>query len=458
MELLWLHPIRTTTSTPINVVFWRYRVEQRKASIVTKQFKRTFDEDAINGLGKSTRFCRRERTITPYRLAMSLVEAFATKSVASIADVQRAFNALCNTSVQYKPFHNQLAKRQFPEFTRQLFERLLTELACSTLRFDESSPFAIFTQISIQDGTSFAVKPALAKEFPGRFTTTSPAAVELHVNLDLFSESVNQVVLSPDSAAEARFLPPAETLAGSLLLADRGYFGKRYLRDLAQAGAHFIVRGTASMDPVILRALRPDGSEIKSYVGRRLKTIAKHISRYDFLDLDVRYTVGRETFDCRLIASPNPKENRPRYIATNLDRTLFTVEQVSDGYRLRWQIELLFKEWKSHANLHAFDTANPAIAEGLIWAALCAAVVKRYCAHITQRMAGVCISTQKVAMCIHHVLIDLLRALMHKPRNLNAAVGRAIKFLSSNARRAHPKRDRLTGRLKHGLVPVYGGC
>jgi len=37
---------------------------------------------------------------------------------------------------------------------------------------------------------------------------------------------------------------------------------------------------------------------------------------------------------------------------------------------LRWGIELLFKEWKSYANLHAFDTANAGIVEGLIWAAI----------------------------------------------------------------------------------------
>ncbi|MDZ7753240.1 MAG: hypothetical protein U5S82_16690 [Gammaproteobacteria bacterium] len=29
------------------------------------------------------------------------------------------------------------------------------------------------------------------------------------------------------------------------------------------------------------------------------------------------------------------------------------------------------------------DTANPHIVEGLIWAALCAATLKRYCAHRT---------------------------------------------------------------------------
>jgi len=46
-------------------------------------------------------------------------------------------------------------------------------------------------------------------------------------------------------------------------------------------------------------------------------------------------------------------------------------------YRLRWQIGLCVKEWKSYANLHRFDIANPPIAAGLIWASPCAAILRR---------------------------------------------------------------------------------
>jgi hypothetical protein len=67
----------------------------------------------------------------------------------------------------------------------------------------------------------------------------------------------------------------------------------------------------------------------------------------------------------------------------------------------------LFKEFKSHANLRAFDTANPHIAEGLIWAALCAAALKRHCAHLAQHLSGKPISTQKVAKCAFHILSAL---------------------------------------------------
>lgn len=40
------------------------------------------------------------------------------------------------------------------------------------------------------------------------------------------------------------------------------------------------------------------------------------------------------------------------------------------------------------ANLHAFDTPNAAIVEGLIWAAIGAAALKRFLAHATDLRGG----------------------------------------------------------------------
>jgi hypothetical protein len=38
---------------------------------------------------------------------------------------------------------------------------------------------------------------------------------------------------------------------------------------------------------------------------------------------------------------------------------------------------LLFKEWKSHANLHRFSATKAPIAQGLLWIAIAAALLKR---------------------------------------------------------------------------------
>ena len=431
---------------------------QISARTMVNQFKRSFDQTRLNALGKRAKLCQRERTITPHRLALAMIEAFASTDIDSIADVHRTFNALCDQSVQYKPFHNQLAKKGFAEFTRRLLSQLLNELASDVLRLSPTSPFAKFKHICAHDGTSFALKHTLAETFSGRFTTISPAAVELHVNLDLLSDAVNSVVMAPDSESERQFLPPPSELHGDLLLADRGYFARGYLAELQQAGGAFIVRGTASMNPTIIKALDATGGEIKSWRGKRLKEIATRIAKREAVDLTVRFQWQGQDFDCRLIAHPNLRAGTPRYLLTNLDRHEFKIEHIADGYRLRWQIELLFKEWKSHANLKAFDTNNAHIAEGLIWAALCAATLKRYCAHMTERLRQVAISTRRVAMCAHHVLTNVLRALLHAPGQLSRAITRTIDYLAQNAPRAHPKRDAKRGRLKIGLQHAFDVC
>jgi len=429
------------------------------ANTVTRQFKRTFSESRLNAMGKAARLCQREREITPWRLMLSLIEAFSSATVDSIADLQRTFNALCETGVQYKPFHNQLVKAGFPEFVRAVLCRMLDELACNVLRWSPESPFARFGHIRIQDGTSFALKRSLANVWPGRFTTISPAAVELHVEFDLMSEMVNRVELTPDSTSERASLPGAHDLAGDLLLADRGYFGMPYLQAVDTAGGFFIVRGKSDMNPLILKATGPDGREVERLRDRRLKEAKHLLSKYECLDLTVRFTgkdLDDKQFECRLVVHPNLRSDEtPRYLVTNLDAEDFSPEHISDGYRLRWQIELLFKEWKSHANLHAFDTGKPTIAEGLIWASLCAATVTRYCAHVTQRIRRVAMSTRTVAKCIHHVLRDVVHDLMHRPGHLDCSLERAVDYLAANARRAHPQRDRRKGRLKTGLAHAY---
>lgn len=225
------------------------------------------------------RFCRRERVVTPFRLALFLIERFSTGSVKCIADIQRAFNALCESEVCYKPFHNQLAKRQFPTFVRLLLSRLLNELASEVLRFTPSSPFARFQHIRIQDGMSFALKSTLAETFPGRFTTISPAAVELHVDLDMMSETINLVVLKPDSSAERQFLPDVKEVQDGLLLGGRGYFSRAYLRSLDHAGGFFIVRATTATNPLIVQTIGPDGQELSRRPERRPVTLSAPASR-----------------------------------------------------------------------------------------------------------------------------------------------------------------------------------
>ena len=209
---------------------------------------------------------------------------------------------------------------------------------------------------------------------------------------------------------------------------------------------NYVVRDKTTLNPVVRAGYGAEGQVLRGVRGKKLREVRKK----GLVDFDVIREQDDKTFRARLIASWNRSQHQYRYLVTNLPRSRYTPQAIGQAYRLRWQIALPFKEWKSYANLHSFNTANPAIAEGLIWAAVAAAAMKRYLAHMTQGrfsklpagpatafrihinsmsyrrsrhlgvdferlpqvLRAVEVSTRKVSMCAHHVLGDLFRALI----------------------------------------------
>jgi len=410
---------------------------------------RALSVDDVNQLGRDTGQAVRLRTVTPHRLFLALVSALASGRVESLADLLRAFNHQQGVEVAYKAFYNRLARAGFARFMRGMLTRLIDRLRLDTLTPEGERAVARFRDIVIHDGSSFAVKAALHTTFPGRFTTIEPAAVEVHATYSGFADEVCAVDVAPDQDAERPFLPAPATLTDCLLLADRGYPSVAYFEAVRAHGGFFIVRLTRTYDPWVCAAW-VEGT--RTAVPTRIRVsrfLARHAGRR--IDLDVEFVHGPQRVCFRVIVLPGREPAMTR-LCTNLSRTPFSVDVVARLYRFRWQIELCFKEWKSYANLHQFDTANPHIAEGLIWASLCAAVVKRFLAHAAQRVgAGTPMSTRRVAMCAHHILHALVTAL-RLGVGLLGALRRGLAYLLANARRAHPDRDRRTGRLRAGLI------
>src|SRR5881409_2937294 len=335
-------------------------------------------------------------------------------------------------------------------------ERLISDMTLKVLGFEKGRAFGEFRHIILQDGSSFAIHDGLREVFPGRFKAVKPAAVELHATMDLLCDAPTTVVLTPDTTNEQAFLPEPATLTGSLLLADRGYIDLGYLRRVAQARGFFIIRAKAGMNPQVVEAWREDGLRLRALRNKPLKVIHAKLPKRHRVELVVVWQVEEHPLRLRLLISWNRQTKEFCYLLTNLPAKRYHLDMIYRAYKWRWQVELLFKEWKSYANLHAFDTANPAIVEGLIWAAIAAAVLKRFLAYMTQLLAEVPMSTRKVAMCAIHVLGNLVEALKRGDlAGLYAALETAITYLACHAQRAHPKRDRQTGRAQLGLEPYF---
>ena len=239
-------------------------------------------------------------------------------------------------------------------------------------------------------------------------------------------------------------------------MADRGYVDLHSLRRVQDEGGFFLIRAKAGMNPQVLEAFREDGTRRRSLRNKSLQAIHAKLPKRQRVELVVQGQVDGAPLCLRLILSWNRRTKSFCSFLTNLPSQGYPIEVICRAYKWRWQVELLFKEWKSSANLHAFDTANTALVEGLIWTAIAAAALTRFLAHMTQLLAEVPMSTRKVAMCALHVLGDLVEALKRGDAvGLYAALEAAITYLARHAQRAHPKRDRQTGRAQLGLEPCF---
>lgn len=433
-------------------------MDAQELTMIATQLKQAFDPEVLTHLGRETGFTERLRRVTPQRLGLALLTACAAQKVETLADLQRAFNALNDTTVSYKPFYGQLAKPAFPVWMEAVVQQLLAHLVRETLTPLPDRCLAAFTALQIQDSTGLKVHPALRPQFPGRYPVKAPAVAELHVTFSLTHDQAVRIALTSQRADPRAHLPAPTTLAGSLILTDRGYQSAEYGRQVDAAGGFVIMRCTQKVNPQ-LRACWLGGQRRPEWDGKRLAELLPHLTGQD-ADLDVEWHPGRgrpQRVRLRLVLLWNPQKRQHCYLVTNLDRERFPAAVVGQLYRLRWQIELLFKEWKSYSNLHRFDTQNAAITTGLIWAALAAALLKRFLAQAAQAsFAAGTVSTRKAAMALAPYLPRLGRQLLQGgDRGLRTVLRELLAFLHVNAQRSNPTREAQQGRSSFGLQPAH---
>jgi hypothetical protein len=403
------------------------------------RFRAVLADGTLDAVARRSRFIRRERVVSAADIFWAFMVTLGAQPMEYISDVLRTLNAQRGLALRYKPFWNRLAQPAFCRFMKVMFGILCREMVVQVLTSARGSVSEYFSDILLDDGSSFAVASGLRAVFPGRFTKFSPAAIELHAHMSLRTGAPCHVVLAPDKEGERQFLPPAHTLPRrSLSLRDRGYVDLDYFEALAEAEAFLICRASTTLNPTIVRVLAGLPKRAgKRWEGQLLQTLRRSKLRHD-LDLLVSWPrKDGPSLQLRLVIRYVREKKSWTWLLTNLPPD-FTAENIARLYRLRWQIELLFKDWKSYANLHALQSEHPAIVEGFIWASLCAAFLKRSVASFSQLLLARPVSSRLVAMAGPHLLPMLANwAQRGFPIRL---LRRIMFFVANNARPTHPER------------------
>jgi Transposase DDE domain len=288
-------------------------------------------------------------------------------------------------------------------FTVATAALLRTVLLGSVQQVIASDPVAIpilqrFTGVRVHDSTTIVLPDVLADHAQGcggQTATNTAAALKCGLQLDLLTGAYTHLDLADGRAADQRLpLNHAPLPPGTLRLADLGFLDLGGLATLAAAGAYFLSKLSASMTlsdgsqspvalPSFMRNLGPCAQwEGDVWVGQEHALPARLLVQ----------AVPQEVADQRrrrIRAEARRKGRTPSAAAlalaawtifiTNVPVELLSLPEALVLAKVRWQIELIFKLWKSYGLVDQWRTGKPARILCELYAKLLGMVLQQWC-------------------------------------------------------------------------------
>lgn len=260
-------------------------------------------------------------------------------------------------------------------FIEKLFEALLNRQQLNTQI--SSHLLAHFNSIKVMDSTEFKLPDYFAEAFPGYSACNALACAAIQLEYDVLSGNVHHFSLgnarqSDKTVADIRM----ESIGwGDLILRDLGYYSVDSYAKIEQQKAFYVSRLKSQV------GIYQKQSNV--YVKLSWKDILQQIqeSKNDHFDQWV-YIGTEQKHPVRMIAWVLPEDasknrlqkkqskkgklrkedtiwSQLNVFVTNIERSIVDAEQAYNLYKIRWQIEVMFKIWKSIININTVHKMKP---------------------------------------------------------------------------------------------------
>lgn len=360
-------------------------------------------------LGIRSGFRQRRSRITPAAWVQGLVFGWLSNPQASVSGLARSI-AIAGANIS-----PQAVQQRFSEASVELLSAVLSRLMAHSL--NESMLQSVskgqslrwmeaFPRILIRDSSVITLPVALKEKWRGTGGFAGPSAgLKISVQWEWHSGQILPLQLSHASlhdqtAAEEQDQvirkQGYEPQPGEMNLFDLGYFKLQWLKQLASQGSYFCCRYKNRTD--VLRAVGPDGERVAANLVDWLAELPQ-----DQMRVEMNVWLGKKMqVPCRLLAVRVPKEDKLKrqeklkakserkgqkvssdrlelcgwtVLVTNAPEDKLGFEQAFQLYRLRWQIERLFRLWKETLKMDEWRTTKPLRIECEIYAKLIGALL-----------------------------------------------------------------------------------
>jgi hypothetical protein len=392
-------------------------------------FQELFGSWAAESLGECQVIIRR-RMFDAKSLTATFVLGLLANPCANYGELARTAARL-GLPVSPQAIRNRLSER-FAKSLELLFRRAV---GCVVGTPQSLAPvLERFTAVTLLDSTTISLPPSQCERFPGcggRESHHGAASLKLQTEFDLRSGAIRHLQIEPGKFADvttSRQLAPVQP--GSLRITDLGYFRLDVFAAIACDSAYFLSRVQ-----VDTKLWTQEGELIDlSWLLRQPAGL---------IDVCARMGVNQR-IPCRLIAFRVPEEqanrrkqlrrhnNRRKHrpepdaltlqllewtlLVTNASEDLLTSREAIILYRSRWQVELLFKRWKSIGRIDLLDGHNDQEILVRLWGRLIASLLQHWLTVGNVWSRGATQSLYQTAIRVREIAVDLLQAVLTPSR------------------------------------------
>ena len=329
---------------------------------------------------------------TPSTLVQTLVYGWLAQPTATVEQLAQMAERV---GVEISP---QAIDQRFTTATATLLQSVL---AASMQLGMAADPVAMpilqrFMSVRVHDSTTIGLPDTLTDTWRGCGNNTSrgTAGLKCGVQLDLLTGAICGLDLVAGRTSDYTLpVQHAPMPAGSLRLADLGFYSMDVLAQIHTAGGFWLSRvPTNTLVAYPGRAPQPLISVLNDLGSMSTwdASVVIGVSGQLHARLLVR-RIPQEVADQRRhrVQAEAKSKGRPAAKAalaladwnvaiTNVPRQMLSLTEALVLMRIRWQIELLFKLWKSHGRVDAWQTKNPARIMCEIYAKLLGLVIQQW--------------------------------------------------------------------------------
>jgi len=335
-----------------------------------------FSTDQIEASARRTKFVQRASKITG-KLFLALVTlgrwSAPKTSVAQLA--AKAAQVAHPVDITPEALQQRLNERAVA-FLQDLLQTAFAKLHTGDPVCDEAL-FAPFARVYIADSTGFGLPESLKGQFPGAGGSGSKAGAKIQLVWEYKSHTFAHLALGPWNVPDNKYVATVVELARphSLFVFDLGYFKLTAFAQIAGEQAYFLSRLNHQTTLREVRGGRVSPLELVRVLGKESRPL---LEKRIVLGADERVAarliavrmpdaiVNERRRQARAVAKPRgstPSHAHLTLLAwnlfiTNVSDTVWTAQTIGKAYALRWQVELVFKAWKSHLHLAILTTTT----------------------------------------------------------------------------------------------------